>query len=82
MIKTYQSFDEIDRDLKRLSLERRIAIEELKMVKSDFEDSLRPISILISVFDFVRSSQRAAGSWPFYQGVGISNLKFSFKTHP
>jgi hypothetical protein len=54
MIKTYQSFDEIDRDLKRLSLERRIAIEELKMVKSDFEDSLRPISILISVFDFVR----------------------------
>ncbi|MFT7441935.1 MAG: hypothetical protein ACI9Q3_000295 [Maribacter sp.] len=53
MIKTYQSFDEIDRDLKRLSLERQIAIEELKMIKSDFEDSLRPISILISVFGFV-----------------------------
>tara|TARA_R110001592_G_scaffold58446_4_gene177032 strand:+ start:507 stop:710 length:204 start_codon:yes stop_codon:yes gene_type:complete len=54
MIKTYQSFDEIDRDLKRLSLERQIAIEELKMVKSDFEKALRPISILNSVFGFVR----------------------------
>jgi hypothetical protein len=53
MIKTYQSFDEIEGDLKRLSLERQIAIEELKMVKSDFEESLRPISILNSVFGFV-----------------------------
>jgi hypothetical protein len=51
-MKAYQSFEEIDRDLKRLSLEKQIALEELKMVKNDFEESLRPISILSDAFKF------------------------------
>ncbi|QNM85589.1 hypothetical protein H9W90_00250 [Polaribacter pectinis] len=51
-MKNYQNFEEIDRDLKKLSLERKIALEELKIVKSDFEESLRPLSMLQSVFKF------------------------------
>jgi hypothetical protein len=53
MIKTYQSFDEIDKELKKISLERQIAFEELKIVKNDFEQTLKPISFLNSVFKFV-----------------------------
>ena len=45
-MKTYQSFKEIEKDLKRVSLERQIALEELKIVKNDFEESLKPISLL------------------------------------
>lgn len=51
-MKIYESFDEIDRDLKKLSLEQQIAIEELKIVKSDVEHTLRPINILSSVFTY------------------------------
>ena len=53
MTKTYRNFAEIDRDLKMLSLERQIALEELKFVKNDFEQTLKPISILNSVLKFV-----------------------------
>ncbi|AUC83863.1 hypothetical protein CW731_00535 [Polaribacter sp. ALD11] len=52
-MKTYQSFEEIDLDLKQLSLERQIALEQLKIVKNDFEESLKPISILSNTFKFV-----------------------------
>ncbi|TXD48203.1 DUF6327 family protein [Polaribacter sp. IC073] len=52
-MRTYQSFEEIDRDLKLLSLEKEIALEELKVVKNDFEESLRPISILSNGLKFV-----------------------------
>lgn len=48
-MKSYQSFDEINRDLRRLSLERQIALEELKMVKNDFEESLKPLSVVRNV---------------------------------
>jgi|UPI00036E64BA hypothetical protein len=54
MIKSYRSFDEIDKELKKLSLESQIALEELKGVKSDFEQTLRPINLLTSAFQFVR----------------------------
>lgn len=53
-MKTYQNFKEIDSDLKLLSLERQIALEELKIVKKDFEESLKPISIINSGFRLVR----------------------------
>jgi hypothetical protein len=53
MARTYKSFDEIDRDLKKISLEQQIAIEELKLVKSDVESTLKPLSILSSIFTFV-----------------------------
>mgnify|MGYP000001977908 CR=1 FL=1 len=52
-MKTYQSFEQIDSDLKRLSLERQIALEELKIVKNDFEESIRPISMLRDAFKFL-----------------------------
>ena len=48
-MKAYQSFEEINRDLRQLSLERQIALEELKMVKYDFEESLKPLSIVKTV---------------------------------
>ena len=51
-MKTYESFAEIERDLKQLSLEREIALEELKMVKNDFEESIKPISILSGAVKF------------------------------
>ena len=52
-MKTYKSFDEINRDLRQLSLERQIAFEELKIVKNDFNDFIKPANMLNSVFKFV-----------------------------
>ena len=52
-MKIYQSFDEIDRDLKQLSLEKEIALEELKIVKGDFEESLKPLTIVSSTAKFL-----------------------------
>ena len=48
-MRAYESFEQIETDLKRLSLEKQIGLEELKLVKSDFQDSLKPLSILASV---------------------------------
>lgn len=52
-MKNYTSFQEIDRDLKQLALERDIALEELKVVKNDFEESLKPLNILSSSLKFL-----------------------------
>lgn len=41
---TYKSFDEIDYNLNRLKLERQIAWEELKGVKNDFQDDMKPLN--------------------------------------
>lgn len=41
-MKVYNKAEDIDLDLKRLSLEREIALEELKAVKGDFKESLQP----------------------------------------
>ncbi|MGB3608703.1 MAG: hypothetical protein WA775_01190 [Psychroserpens sp.] len=38
----YNTFDEIEFDLKRLDLERSIALEELKGIKGDFAEDLTP----------------------------------------
>jgi hypothetical protein len=48
----YESFEQIESDLKRLSLEKQIGLEELKLVKSDFQDSLKPLSILAGIAKF------------------------------
>lgn len=45
-MKTYQSFNEIEKDLKQLYLEKEIAFEELKIVKHDLEDYMKPINWL------------------------------------
>ena len=41
-MKRYGSFEEIDNDLKRLSLEREIAWEELKIHKEEFKHDMQP----------------------------------------
>lgn len=39
-MKTYNSLEEIDLDLKRLRLERQIALEEMKYLKQGFKQDL------------------------------------------
>jgi hypothetical protein len=39
--KIYTSFEEIELDLKLLSLENKINVEELKSLKYEFQDELR-----------------------------------------
>jgi hypothetical protein len=41
-MKQYNNLKEINHDLKRLSLERQIAWEEMKGLKEDFKESLQP----------------------------------------
>ena len=43
-MKNYKSFDEIDYDLTRLKLERQIALEEIKGVKNDFLEDMKPLN--------------------------------------
>jgi len=43
-MKTYNSFKDIDDDLKKLDLERQIAWEELKLVKEEFKEDLQPLN--------------------------------------
>lgn len=51
-MKKYKSFKEIELDLKQYSLEKEIALEELKIVKSDVENQLKPLSLLGSAAKF------------------------------
>lgn len=48
-MKSYKTFNEIELDLKRLYLEKEIAFEELKIVKQDFEDYLKPVTWVNSI---------------------------------
>ncbi len=41
-MKSYNSSAEIELDLKRLKLERQIGLEQLKGLKSEFSDNLKP----------------------------------------
>ncbi|RAJ16812.1 hypothetical protein [Olleya aquimaris] len=41
-MKYYNTEEDIQRDLKRLSLEKQIAWEELKIIKEDFKEALQP----------------------------------------
>jgi len=43
-MKTYKSFDEIDYELDKLSLERQIAWEEIKGLKHDFTEQMKPLN--------------------------------------
>lgn len=52
MMKTYESLKEIEIDLKKIDLERQIALEELKLSKHDFEQHFKPFNILRSVLKF------------------------------
>ncbi|OBX21143.1 MULTISPECIES: DUF6327 family protein [Bizionia] len=51
-MKNYQSFTDIESDLKRLDLERKIAFEEMKLLKTEFKEDLKPsnwINTLLNV---------------------------------
>ena len=52
-MKTYNSFKDIDNDLKKLNLERQIAWEELKLVKEEFKEDLQPINWVSSALKVV-----------------------------
>ncbi|OBQ56942.1 hypothetical protein JJL45_02515 [Tamlana sp. s12] len=43
-MKSYKNTQSIERDLKILDLERKIALEEIKMLKHDYTESLNPIN--------------------------------------
>ena len=43
---SYENIEQIDQDLRRLDLERQIAFEELKVVKYEYEEKLKPLNIL------------------------------------
>ncbi|MGB5171745.1 DUF6327 family protein [Eudoraea sp.] len=51
-MKSYKNFEEIEYDLKRLNLEREIALEELKAVKQEFKKDLQPpnwVNLILSL---------------------------------
>ena len=43
-METYTTFDDIEKDLKRLKLERDIAWEELKLMKNEYKEDLKPMN--------------------------------------
>lgn len=50
MMKQYRTQKDIKKDLHRLQLEKQIAWEELKVVKSDFKETLQPYAWLQTGF--------------------------------
>ena len=43
-MKVYTSFKDIENNLKRLRLERDIAWEELKLMKNEYKEDLKPLN--------------------------------------
>ena len=54
MEKYYRTFEDIDQDLKRLDLERHIALEEMKLQKNKIKEDLNPNNWWGSAFGIVR----------------------------
>ncbi len=50
----YTSFKEIEQDLRKLDLERKIAREELIGIKYEFQEQLTPHYWWLTVFDFLK----------------------------
>lgn len=53
-MKHYQTFEDIDYDIKRLNLERQIAYEELKGLKSDIKDDLKPANWVLTIMNYAK----------------------------
>ena len=49
-MKVYQSFEEIDQELKRLNLERKITLEELKLTHNQIKEDLTPLNWVETIF--------------------------------
>jgi len=52
-MKEYKTFDDINKSLKRLNLERKIALEELKLVQGKVEEDLKPVNLIINILQVV-----------------------------
>ncbi|TPV34901.1 hypothetical protein FJ651_05045 [Paucihalobacter ruber] len=52
-MKVYNTFDDVDTDLKRFDLERKIAREELKLVQGKVEKDLQPINLIVAVLKVI-----------------------------
>lgn len=52
-MKTYNNFESIERDLKILNLERKIAIEQIKHLKHEYQDCLKPPNWLQTGMDIL-----------------------------
>ena len=52
--KKYQSFEEIEMDLKLLSLQRQITVEELSSLKHQFQEDLQPLNWIQSGFKIAK----------------------------
>ena len=50
----YNSFEEIQADLLRLNLERKIYLEELKLTKHQLKEDLKPINWVTSILSSVK----------------------------
>lgn len=50
----YNNFEEIEYDLQRLNLERKIAMEELKGLKQEVKDDLSPYNWMATSISFVK----------------------------
>ena len=50
----YRNFDEIEYDLQRLDLERKIALEELKGLKQEVKEDLSPYNWLSTSISIVK----------------------------
>ncbi|PIB30450.1 hypothetical protein BFP77_04150 [Maribacter sp. 4U21] len=50
----YTNLEEVEYDLKRLSLEREIALEEIKGLKQDVKEDLSPYSWMSTVMSAVK----------------------------
>ena len=50
---TYNNFTEIEKDLRKLQLEKNIAKEELKIVGYEFKEFLKPINWVTTVIQSI-----------------------------
>ncbi len=69
MMKTYDSFEEIEYDLKLLKLEREIGFEKLKGVKHELIDDFKPLN-------WVSSTAKFAGKYGVFMLVKNIFKKF------
>ena len=53
-MKTYKNLEEINLDLRRLKLEREIALEELKGIKHDVKEDLSPYNWMSTMLSAVK----------------------------
>ncbi len=58
-MKSYTNFESINLDLKRLKLERQIALEEIKGIKNNFQEDLQP-------YNWINTALSAAKKYGFY----------------